>query len=67
MQKTELPFAGWHKANGSVEINCVEVATAADGTVGVRDTEDRAGGTLQFTAGQWAAFVAGAKAGEFDY
>jgi hypothetical protein len=35
---------------------CVEVA-ASDG-VAVRDTKDRDGGTLTFTADAWAAFTA---------
>jgi hypothetical protein len=32
----------------------------------VRDTKDREGSTFGFTPGEWAAFVAGVKAGEFD-
>ena len=37
--------------------NCVETASG-NGTVQVRDTADRDGGTLAFTAGAWAAFTA---------
>jgi hypothetical protein len=65
MQKTDRPFTGWHKANGSLESNCVEVGVADDGVRAVRDSEDRTGPALQFTPGQWTAFVAGVKAGEF--
>jgi hypothetical protein len=48
---------GWRKStysdgNGGA---CVEVASA-DG-VAVRDTTDRDGMTLAFTAGVWAAFI----------
>jgi hypothetical protein len=36
--------------------NCVEVADAAS-VVMVRDTKDRDGGTLAFTADAWRAFT----------
>jgi len=32
----------------------------------VRDSKDRSGPVLTFTAKEWAAFVGGAKDGEFD-
>lgn len=38
---------------------CVEVGTA--GSVLVRDTTNRDGGTLSFTAQAWSVFVAGLK------
>ncbi|MEV4703929.1 DUF397 domain-containing protein [Actinoplanes sp. NPDC049316] len=62
----DLADAKWFKssrsgANGS----CVEVAFLAE-AVAVRDTKDRDGGTLLFTRSEWAAFVGGAKQGEFD-
>jgi hypothetical protein len=47
--------------------NCVEVGRSTDGTVVVRDTKDRAQQALAFTDAEWAAFVAGVKAGEFDF
>ena len=47
---------------------CVEVGRSADdGVVLVRDTKDRAQEALAFTDEEWAAFVAGVKAGEFDF
>jgi hypothetical protein len=48
----------WRKSSysGSNGGNCVE--TASDGgVVLVRDTTDRDGGTLAFTAGAWLAFA----------
>ncbi|MDN5913916.1 MAG: DUF397 domain-containing protein [Pseudonocardia sp.] len=45
---------------------CVEVADLADGGRLVRDTKDRDGGTLAFTDGEWSAFLAGVRQGEFD-
>jgi hypothetical protein len=47
--------------------SCVEVGRAPDGTVLVRDTKDRAQQPLAFTDQEWVAFVAGVKAGEFDF
>jgi hypothetical protein len=44
---------------------CVEVARDGDGVL-VRDSKDPAAAPLRFTADEWAAFVAGVRAGEFD-
>lgn len=54
-------YDNWRKAsysNGSGQ--CVETAGKA-GTVAVRDTANRDGGTLRFTAQAWAAFTGGLK------
>jgi hypothetical protein len=51
-------YSDWRKAsysNGSG--SCVETASGA-GAVAVRDTTNRDGGTLVFTAGAWASFTA---------
>ena len=50
---------GWRKSsysdgNGG---DCVETASC-DGVVMVRDTTNRDGGTLSFTAEAWSAFIA---------
>jgi Domain of unknown function (DUF397) len=47
--------------------SCVEVGRAPDGVVLVRDTKNRTQQALAFTDEEWAAFVAGVKAGEFDF
>jgi Domain of unknown function (DUF397) len=80
MSHPELSHAVWRKssysgANGS----CVEVAPLPGGTLGstvmaghgeagggiaVRDSKDRGGPALVFTARQWRCFAAGIKAGE---
>jgi hypothetical protein len=46
---------------------CVEVGRTPVGAVLVRDTKDRAQQALAFTDDEWTAFVAGVKAGEFDF
>jgi hypothetical protein len=52
----------WRKASfsGNGGANCVEAGNAP-GTVLVRDTTDRDGGTLSFTASAWRAFMANVK------
>jgi hypothetical protein len=49
----------WRKSSFSANGGeaCVEAASD-DGTILVRDTTDRDGGTLAFTAGAWAKFTA---------
>jgi len=46
--------------------NCVEQRRTGD-LIEVRDTKDRTGPTLQFTPAEFAAWLHGAKAGEFDH
>lgn len=47
--------------------SCVEVGRTDEGAVLVRDTKDCAQAPLTFTDEEWVAFVAGVKAGEFDF
>jgi len=51
---------GWRKSSysGSNGGACVETASA-DGVILVRDTTDRDGGTLGFSASAWDAFTGG--------
>jgi hypothetical protein len=53
-----VEVAAWRKAsysgNGG---NCVEASVAETGRVLVRDTTDRAGGTLSFPAAAWRVFA----------
>ena len=55
--KSSLSFA-----NG----NCLEMAKLGNGFVGVRDSKHPEGPVLQFTREEIAAFLGGAKGGEFD-
>ena len=45
--------------------DCGEVAPAPDRIL-VRDSKDRTGPMLLFTANEWDAFLAGVRSGEFD-
>ena len=55
----------WQSASDCVSGDCVE-ASLRDGMVRVRDSKDPDGPMLTFTPAEWEAFLAGAKAGEFD-
>jgi hypothetical protein len=64
----DLTGAAWFKSSFSEgnNGNCVEVAFVPAG-VGVRDTKQQGRGpVLLFGRGEWAVFVAGVRAGEFD-
>ncbi|MDT3444474.1 DUF397 domain-containing protein [Pseudofrankia sp. BMG5.37] len=59
--------AAWRKSSHSSGNGaCVEVLRLADGGRAVRDSKDPDGAVLRFTAAEWAAFLAGARDGEFD-
>ena len=45
---------------------CVEFKVLPEGGAAIRDGKDPGGPTLIFTASEWSAFIAGARAGEFD-
>jgi hypothetical protein len=64
----DLTGAVWHKStrSGGNGGDCVEVAVNLPGIVAVRDSKDREGRTLVFTPAQWATFLDGVRAGDFD-
>lgn len=64
----DLTGAVWHKSmrSGGNGGDCVEVAVNLPGIVAVRDSKDREGRTLVFTPAQWAVFLDGVRAGDFD-
>ncbi|GAA3964735.1 MULTISPECIES: DUF397 domain-containing protein [Streptomyces] len=59
--------ASWTKSRHSnAEGNCVEVASV-DGGIAMRNSRDPDGPALVYTPAEVAAFLAGAKEGEFDH
>jgi hypothetical protein len=54
----------WRRSAGCDSSTCVEVAIGDE--VGVRDGKHPTGPVLWFTHDEWAAFVAGVRAGDFD-
>lgn len=59
--------ASWIKSRHSTaEGNCVEVARIDEG-IAVRNSRDPEGPALVYTSAELAAFLAGAKEGEFDH
>ncbi|MGC4750540.1 DUF397 domain-containing protein [Micromonospora sp. DT201] len=59
-------YTRWRKSTRSDDGNCVEVADAVDGTVGVRDSKDLPGPILEFRPATWSAFTSGLRAGKFS-
>lgn len=67
MSATDLQDVSWRKSSRSGAVgNCVEVAQLDSGEIAVRNSRFPQGPALVYTQAEIAAFVAGAKAGEFD-
>jgi hypothetical protein len=66
-ESAELAGARWVKSSysGPTGGNCVEVAFLADGQVAVRNSRHQSGPALVFPAGEWDAFISGARDGQF--
>jgi hypothetical protein len=57
----------WRKSSHSSDGGqCVETAVLPDHRVAVRDSKHPDEAILVYTPAEWRAFIAGAKAGEFD-
>jgi hypothetical protein len=57
----------WFKSTfSSGNGQCVECAHLPGSGMAVRDTKNRSGAVLRFTADEWKAFLASAQSGEFD-
>ena len=62
----EMAGLSWVKARSSNHNGaCVELASAS-GNIAMRDSKDPAGPVLVYTATEFAAFLDGARNGEFD-
>ncbi|GAA2063400.1 hypothetical protein GCM10009839_88370 [Catenulispora yoronensis] len=67
LSASDLSGAAWRKSshsNGAT--NCVEVARLSDGSVGVRHSRRPDGAVIVYSRSEWAAFLAGVKAEEFE-
>ena len=65
---TALDDVTWQKSEHSNPNGaCVEVALLPDGEIAVRNSRFPSGPALVYTRAEIAAFLAGAKAGEFDH
>lgn len=63
----DMTGARWFKSSRSgADKNCVEVAFLTNNTVGVRDSKNRSGSALAFSADEWSAFLSAATRGAFD-
>jgi hypothetical protein len=61
------PSPDWVKSSLSYSnSNCVQVTDLPGGMIGVRNSRRLEGPVLQLTPGEWQAFIAGVKNGEFD-
>ncbi len=68
MPTTDLPAVAWQKSGRSNPSgNCVELAKLpGGGEIAVRNSRDPEGPALIYTSAEIAAFVQGAKDGDFD-
>ncbi|MGH3345323.1 MAG: DUF397 domain-containing protein [Carbonactinosporaceae bacterium] len=66
-----LARVAWHVSSYSSSTggNCVEAGPLSDGTgrVAVRHSRRPSGEVIVYTRAEWQAFLAGVKAGEFDF
>jgi Domain of unknown function (DUF397) len=68
MPAPDLGAVTWQKSRRSNPSgNCVEVAGLPDGDIAVRNSRDPQGPALIYTRDELAAFIAGARDGDFDH
>jgi len=65
-RRFDLDNAVWITSRACNNSACVQVAHLPGGMVAVRDSKDTVKPAHVFDGEEWAAFVTGVKAGEFD-
>lgn len=66
MTEYDVSSAAWNTSRFCNASACVQVAYLPGGMVALRDSKDTARPAHFFDREEWAAFVAGVKAGDFD-
>jgi hypothetical protein len=67
-QDRRLAHASWRKSRHSNPSgNCVELAALPGGTIAIRNSRHPAGPALLCPGADFAAFLAGARDGDFDH
>jgi len=62
---TELPEGEWRRSTYCGSNSCLEIRLD-NGRIAIRDSKVHNGPILQFDRTEWAAFLKGARNGEFD-
>lgn len=66
MRDYDISHASWISSRFCSNSACVQVAHLPGGMVAVRDSKDTGKAAHVFDREEWAAFVTGVKAGDFD-
>jgi hypothetical protein len=66
MSEYDTSNAAWITSRACNNSACVQVAHMPDGMVALRDSKDTTKPAHIFDGEEWAAFLTGVKAGEFD-
>jgi hypothetical protein len=66
MPDYDIARASWLTSRACSNSACVQVAHLPGGLVAIRDSKDTAKPAHVFDSEEWAAFLSGVKAGEFD-
>jgi hypothetical protein len=66
MPDYDIAHVSWLTSSACTASACVQVAHLPGGLVAVRDSKDTGKPAHIFDSDEWAAFVSGVKAGEFD-
>ena len=66
MSEYDVSNAAWITSRACNNSACVQVAHLPGGMVALRDSKDTTKAPHVFDSEEWAAFLTGVKAGEFD-